>query len=234
MGYPQTSDPTDVNRKRNTVTNQRTHTATPDYVNPGGAAALPALSPASTANYYAQLGNLYALYENQLAVSKASRVGLRADARVAKADTRSALIGGLAAEENEAIGRGVLGGSAELQSRIGLRGQAASDRASVASDLQAGLAASRLGDQAAGLQMFQGQTALAGQALAEQQAALAQELQTNAIISGAESSVDAMTAVYKALLANSANPPGTPPAKKPTTTPRPSGAYSNPGSYTGA
>lgn len=213
MPYPQTSGVgprPEGNRARNNTTNQRTHTNPPntpgnppDYVNPGGAAALPSLSPASTANYYAQLGNLYSIYQNQLAASKAERVGLRATARVQKVDIRGQLIGGLAGEENAAVGRGILGSSADLQERAGIRGAAASAQADVNAQTLQGLGASRLADQAAGLTFAQGGMTLEAQKLAEQQTALAQQLQTNAIISGAEMQTDALTKLYKSLLATS-------------------------------
>jgi hypothetical protein len=205
----------DNSHQRNNYTNQRTHQdVTIGYENPGGMAALPPLDAASTANYYAQLGNYYALYENERATLRAQRVGAKAEAKVALADVKAQLVPSLASAENAQIDRGTLGGSADMQERIGLKGAAASDRAAIRGQLHADIAASRLAEQQAALVLYQNQTGLEAEKLAQQQTMLADQLERNAIISGAESMADAQRAAYEAIMGQLADD------RKPTKPPR--------------
>jgi hypothetical protein len=185
-------------RMRNTFANVLSKNKV-DYTNKGGAQALPSLSPASTANYYGQLAGLYAGYQSQITALRNQRVGLRADFHEAVTGARGEKLAGLAAVENQSIERGVLGSSADLQERSDVRGTAeAQIRAAERARLE-GVAANRLSQQQAGLDYYMGAQGLEAQKLAEQQQLLAQQLQQNSIISGQESQMDVLKAIYESL-----------------------------------
>jgi hypothetical protein len=192
-------------RLRNTFANALSKNQV-DYSNPGGADALPALSPASTANYYSQMAGLYAGYQNQLLALKQQRVGFRADFGAAKADINAQKIGGLADAENQAIERGITGSSGDLQQRTGVRAGAAAAVQAAKRTRMEGVAGTRIAAQQAGIDYFMGSTQLQGTALAEQQQALAMQLQNNLIVSGQETTMDAMKAIYRALINNGVDP----------------------------
>lgn len=192
------------NRKRNTFANTLSKNQV-DYTNPGGASALPQLSPASTANYYSQLAGLYAGYQNQLAMFKQQRIGAKAAFGQAKAAAQAGKIEGLAGVENAAIESNMLGGTADLQRRTGVRAAAAGEIAGARSTMLQERAASRLSAQQAGTDYFMGVQGLEAQKLAEQQQLLSDQLERNLIISGQETQMDAMKGIYAALAASLAN-----------------------------
>lgn len=181
------------------------------YTNPGGAAALPALSPDQTANYYAQLAGLASQYQTDIAGYRAQRIGLRAGYKQTRAGIRADLISGLSGVQADAGGRGVRGSSAELNSEIGVRAGAASQTAEAKNQLLQGLAQNRIGVQTAGNKYFLDESALASQKLAMQQQALSDELRNNLIVSGQESQMDVLKSIYQAL-SSSTNRGGTPTA----------------------
>lgn len=170
-----------------------------DYTNPGGMSALPPLDPASTANYYSQLAGLYAGYQNQLQGLKLQRIGAKADFRDAAAGIRAQKIGDLASVENQQIERGLLGSSADLQQRTGVRAGAAAAIQTAKREKLMTIAGTRLEGQAAGINYFMGVQGLEAQKLAQQQTLLAQQLQQNLIVSGQESSMDVLQAIYESL-----------------------------------
>lgn len=184
-------------RKRNTFAQLLSHNQVGGS-NPGGAAALPSLDPASTANYYAQLSNLYSGYQQQLMALRQQRTGLKAGLRPELAGIKQDMIGGLAAEENAGIERGVSGSSASLQNLAGIRGQAESQAQAAKLNVRQGLADIALQRQAAGTAFSQGALQLEAQKLAQQQAALADQLSNNLIVSGQENTMDIMRAIYRA------------------------------------
>lgn len=188
----------DGGRKRNTAANILSKNKV-DYTNPGGASALPSLSPAQTSNYYSQLSGLYAGYQQQLSALKLQRVGARADFRAMRAQTRSEMIGGLAGTENANIERGVLGSSADLQQRAGVRGEAAAQIQAGKQAKQMSIASSRLDEGQAGIDYFMGVQNLESQKLAQQQETLAQQLQQNLIVSGQETQMDYLKDIFEAL-----------------------------------
>jgi hypothetical protein len=165
---------------------------------------LPALSPESTANYYAQLGNLYSSLQLQLAASKQARVGIKADARVGMADARATAIGEMAGAVNSGLDRGILNSSIDLEARSGVRAAHAGAKAQIQADKREGLAATRLADQGAALDYQAGSLALEGQRIAEIQNTLRDQLLQNSIVSGLEGQVDALQSVYEALAGMSA------------------------------
>lgn len=188
-------------RRRNTAANLFSKN-TLNYQNPGGAQALPAMSPSQTANYYSQLAGLYAGYQNQLAALKLQRVGARADFRAQAADVRAQKLTGLADTENAAIERGVVGSSADLQARAGVRGAAETQLQSAKQQRAMTVAESRLGAQQAGTQYFMGVQGLEATKLAAQQEALSNQLEQNLIVSGQESTMNVLKAIYDSLTAN--------------------------------
>lgn len=190
----------DGNRLRNTLANTLSKNKV-DYKNPGGAAALPAMSPASTANYYSQLSGLAQQYTLQAAALRAQRVGIQANLKTQKADIKGQLISGLAGEQNASIETNMLGSSANLQRESDVRGTAAGELAKAKADALAGKAQVALGKQQAGLDYFNGATSLEANKLAEQQTALAQQLQNNLIVSGQESQMNVLQAMYDAQMA---------------------------------
>ncbi|MES2156026.1 MAG: hypothetical protein V4510_12910 [bacterium] len=192
-------------RLRNTFANALSKNKV-DYSNPGGASALPALDPASTANYYSQLAGLYAGYQTQLAGLKQQRVGLRADFMATRADVQAQKIGGLADTENASIERGIAGSSADLQGRAGVRAGAEAAIQSAKRTRMEGVAGTRLAAQQAGIQYFMGAQGLEANKLAQQQQLLAQQLQNNLIVSGQETQMDALKAIYQSLINSGVSP----------------------------
>jgi hypothetical protein len=172
-----------------------------DYQNPGGTAALPALSPASTANYYSQLAGLYAGYQNTLAGAKLQRVGIRSGLKTDLAGIKAEGIEMKATAVNTALDRGIVGSTVDASARAGVDADVAGARAGARSEALQALAQNRLGVSQAGVDYFMGAQGLEAQKLAQQQEALAQQLQANLIISGNESNMDALKAIYKALVA---------------------------------
>jgi len=196
----------DPNSKKNSMGNLLSK-YTIDYTNPGGASALPSLDPAQTANYYRQLAGLYAGYQNQLLQLKQERIGAKADFRDAAAQIRAQKIGDLATVENQAIERGVLGSSADLQGRSAVRGAAEAGIQQARRTKLETIAATRLAGQAAGIDYFMGMQGLEAQKLAQQQQLLASQLQQNLIVSGQETQMDIMAAIYKSLTGGAATAP---------------------------
>lgn len=184
-------------RMRNTFANTISKN-TIDYSNPGGASALPSLDPAQTANYYNQLGALYSGYQNQLVGLKQQRLGARADFRTALSQIRGEKVAGLAATESDAIERGVTGSSSDLVGRTGVEGAAQAARQMAASQRDRVVQQTHLEREQAGIDYFQNVQALEADKLAAQQALLAQQLEQNLIISGQETTMDALKAIYEA------------------------------------
>jgi hypothetical protein len=170
-----------------------------NYQNPGGKSALPALDPASTANYYSQLAGLYAGYQNQLIALKQQRIGAKADFRDAAAQVRAQKVSDLASVENAAIERGVVGSSADLQNRIAVRGAAAGALQAAQREKLETIAGTRVAAQQAGIDYFMGAQGLEAQKLAQQQQQLAAQLERNLIISGQETQMDALRGIYESL-----------------------------------
>ncbi len=185
-------------RKRNTAANILSKYQV-DYKNPGGASALPSLDPASTANYYSQLAGLYAGYQNQLIALKQQRIGARADFQAQAGQVRAQKITDLAGTENAAIERGVVGSSADLQGRADVRGAAEAGIQAAKRQKLETISGTRIAAQQAGIDYFMGVQGLEAQKLAQQQALLAQQLQQNLIISGQETQMDALKAIYESL-----------------------------------
>ena len=185
-------------RMRNTFANVLSKNKV-DYQNPGGASALPSLDPASTANYYSQLAGLYAGYQNQLIALKQQRIGARADFQMAKAQVNAQKIGDLASVENQAVERGVLGSSADLQQRGAVRGAAEAGIQAAKQERMMTVAGTRIAGQQAGIDYFMGVQGLEAQKLAQQQDLLAQQLQQNLIVSGQESQMDVLQQIYQSL-----------------------------------
>ncbi len=191
--------PGDGNRKRNTFNNILSKYSGNGPQNTGGAKALPSLGPAQTANYYNQLGGLYAGYQNQVEQLKLQRVGIKSGYRSAVAQVRAQKLTDLAASENASIDRGVQGSSASLQEQAGVRGAAAAGIATAQDQKLQALGGTRLAQQQAGTDYFMAAQGLEANKLAQQQELLAQQLQQNSIISGQETQMDALKAIYQAL-----------------------------------
>lgn len=189
-------------RMRNTAANLYSKN-TIDYQNPGGLAALPATTPEQTANYYSQLGGLYAQYQATLTGYKQQRLQARGAFQQKRAGIKSEMISGLASAENDAADRGVLGSSADLQGRVAVRADAAAQKQTAKGEFLQTAATTRLGAQQAGIDYFMGQQGLQAQQLAQQQQALAYQLQNNLIVSGQEQQADVLAQIYAALSANS-------------------------------
>lgn len=187
------------NRKRNTAANQLSKYQT-DYKNPGGMAALPALSPAQTANQYAQLAGLAAQFQNTVADLRQQRVGLKAGWGAQRAQIRAQEMSDLSGTENSNISRGVQGSSASNAALIGVQAGAAGQMQQGKAALYQGLAQNRIAGQRAYIDFFQGQTQVQAQGLAEQQTALASQLQNDLIISGQETQTDYVRQLYQSLL----------------------------------
>lgn len=185
------------NRNRNTFANLLSKYQVGGS-NPGGAAALPALSPADTAAYFGQVAAIEAGLRNQMAALRAERVGIRAGFRTERAGIKQQVIGGIVGISGESQERGILGSSAELEQRIGVRAAGAGAIAQSRNEMLQGLAANRLAGQQAQLGAFQASSQLAAQALAARQTQLAAQLQQNLIISGQESTMDILKALYQA------------------------------------
>jgi len=161
--------------------------------------ALPALSPESTANYYAQLSALQAQYSQTIADLRRQRVGIRAGFQESRAGLKAQTMTGVRDVQQSAVERGVLGGSGELAQRAEVRGAGTAAIAAERRGMLEGLADTRSAQQRAALGLFQGQTALESQALAERQNLLAQQLQQNLIVSGQEAQMNAMKQIYGGL-----------------------------------
>jgi general stress protein YciG len=184
-------------RMRNTMGNLLSHNQT-NYKNPGGAAALPMLDPAATANYYNQLGGLYAEYQNQLQQLKLQRVGARAGFKSAIEQIKSDKVAGIAQAQGNAMERGVLGSSSDLSARAGVRGAAETARQQALMQRRLAVQGSYLQEQQAGISYYQNVQAMEADKLAQQQALLAAQLEANAIQSGAEYSADTLREIYEA------------------------------------
>jgi hypothetical protein len=189
--------PREGNRKRNTFANLLSKYQT-TYQNPDGMAALPSLSPGQTANYYEQLGGLAAKMQLTQASLRAQRVGIRAGFRGSRADIRLQKKRGIADVQAGALDRGMTGSSIHAQGEIDVRAQARSEIASAKQQMFQALAQNRIEEQGAGLEFFMGAAGLESQALAQKQEQLAQQLQQNLIISGQETQMDALRAMYEA------------------------------------
>lgn len=185
-------------RMRNTFANVLSKNQV-NYTNPGGAQALPALSPAQQANLSAQMQGLYAQYQADVLAAKQQRVGIRAGLMTARRDIRAERISEMAGTVNRALDEGTVGSSFDLSRRTGVVAAAQRAQAAARAEAQAGVAQTRLQEQQAGINYFMGQQQLQAGALAQQQEALAQQLQNNLIISGQESSMDIMKAIYEAM-----------------------------------
>lgn len=179
-------------RKRNTLANMQSH----QKLNFGGLAAMPSLSPESTASYYQQLEGLYAQYQMTIDALRAQRVGIRAGTRNAIQGFRDEQREGIVQAEGNAISRGLLGSSVDVQNRLDVRSKAAQQIAGAKAEMTAGLAETRVAAQGAAIDYFQAATGLQAQALAEKQARNAARLERNAIISGAEIQADALRDIY--------------------------------------
>lgn len=200
------SNPQGGNRMRNTFANILSKNQV-NYQNPGGQSALPSLDPAAEAAYYNQLAGLYAGYQTQLQGLKQQRVGIRADARMARTEVRAQKLADLAGTENAAIERGMLGGTADLQARAGVEATAAAGQAAISNQKLQGLAQNRIAAQQAGTEYFMGAAALEADKVAQQQMVLAQQLERNLIVSGQEAQLDALKGIYNAL-SNGLTTPG--------------------------
>ena len=188
-------------RIRNTLANaigKNAGSLGPQLLSSGGGAALPALTPAQNAAYYNQLGGLYSQYQTTLAGLRSQRMGLKANAAVARQGARAQGITNLAAAENSSIERGVTGSSADLQGRAAVKGQTASDIAATNAQLYQGLSALQNQKAQAAVGLYQGVAGLQSQAAAQQEEQLAQQLQNNLIVSGQESSMDMFRKMYQA------------------------------------
>lgn len=175
------------------------------YQNPGGAAAIPASTPDQTAAYYAQLQALQSQYSTTIADARLQRVGVNASFRTDKAAVKATGIANMAGTVNSAMDRGISGSSIDYQARIGVKADTANQIAGLKNQRIQDLGALQIMRQQAASDLYTGQTGLAAQQLAQQQAALAQQLETNAIISGAESNVNAIKQLYDALTAQRNN-----------------------------
>jgi cell wall-associated NlpC family hydrolase len=186
------------NRKRNTANNNGgNHKPAPSsglapqgYTSPGGLAALPLTSPADTAAYYAQLQAMQYGYSTQAAAIRAQRVGVKAALQPTLADIKRSKIQGIADVQEEAIGAGLHGGTAEAEQEIAVKGEAAAARATAKTDVIAQLQQLKLQNQANAGQLQMGMANLEASRLALQAQAAASQLSQNLIMSGAEASAD--------------------------------------------
>lgn len=190
--------PSEGSRKRNTLANILSKYKV-DYQNPGGAAALPALSPADTAQYYAQLSGLAAQYQQQQADLRAQRVGLRAGFRTARAGIRLEEKFGLGRAESQALERGGVGSSVDVAGRARVRAEAVGAVAGAKEQMFQSLAQNRIAEQRAGLGFFQASQQLEANRLAAQQQDLVRQLSQNLVVSGQESQMDVLRAIYEQL-----------------------------------
>lgn len=197
-------------RGQRSASEDRGNTSTPQPQPNISSLPLPAMSPESTANYYAQLASLSSGLTVALAASKAQRVGIKAQGKVAAAQIRSDAIDNMASTVNHALDTGTVGASFDAANRVGVLADRASGLAANRADVRGQLAQSRLGDQATALQYQLSGQQLEGQRIAEIDSALRDQLLNNTIISGMESQVDALKAVYEALAQNApgGNQPG--------------------------
>lgn len=196
----------DGGRMRNTFANILSKNQV-NYTNPGGGQALPALSPAQNANYYAQLGTMYAQYQTTLQALKQQRVGLRVDYRDQLAQIQQQKVAQLASTENAGIERGLAGSSAVSEQMAGVKGAAATAKAGAQRQMLQGVGQNLIQVQQAALGYAQGAQQLQQQKLTQQQELLAQQLQQNLIVSGQESTMDVYRAIYRAIVGAN-NQPG--------------------------
>lgn len=188
-------------RMRNTMANVLSKNKV-DYSNPGGSAALPALSPQATAAYYGQLSSMMSGLQSKLQGYRLQRQGLKAGFQETRAGAKSQAIADMSGAVGDAIGRGVLNSSADLSARSGVRATQAQTVSDARNQLLQGLAQTRLSAQQDIIANQQGMQQLQANYVAQQQEALAQELQQNAIVSGQEASLDAIKAMYNAFMQN--------------------------------
>jgi len=165
--------------------------STPTFINPGGLAALPSLTPYDTAQWYAQLQSTMADLQYRNAAIRAQRVGVKAALQPILADIKTEKITGLNQVREQAIGQGLYGGSAELEQEIGVRGQAASARAEAKTGVISQLQQLKLENQYNTGKMAMTLQQLQAAKLAGQETQLASALGSNTIISGAEASINA-------------------------------------------
>lgn len=184
-------------RARNTFANLLSHNKV-DYQNPGGAAALPSLSPEQTANQYAQLAGLYSSYQNQLAALKQQRIGARAAFRTEAAGITAERRAGAMDVESDALERGIVGSSVQAVGMVENEAAAAAAKQAALTQKRTALADTRLAAQQAGTEYYQGVTGLQSQALAAQQSMLADQLANNLIVGGQENTMDILKAIYQA------------------------------------
>lgn len=191
----------DGNRMRNTQQNKLSKAG-------AGAKGLPPLSPQQNAAYFEQLQAMYAGYQNQLMALRQERVGLRQGFRQARTDIRGELIGNLSGIQNENIERGTYGGSAGYQQEIGARAEAEQARTAAKQEMLQGLAYNRIAVNTAATDYAMQAAALQTQKLAQQQEALAAQLEQNAIVSGLEQQGDALTSALRQMIKNTQGGPG--------------------------
>lgn len=185
-------------RMRNTLANAASHKKDP--LGQQSNSALPPLDPAQTANYYQQLQGLYAEYQGTLAALKAQRVGIKSGMKSAVSGLVQTRRQGLVEAEQEAIGSGLLGSSMDLQQRTDVRARAQAEIGGVRAEARQALADTRIAAQQAGINYFQGVSALEANKLASQQSLLQDQLLQNLITSGQEASADMIRQMYESQL----------------------------------
>lgn len=167
-------------RKRNTANNNN-YGAIPDLsaiaqqgLTGGG---LPTLDPSMVANYYGQLQTLQSQLTNQLAGLRAERHGLRGEASAQKSDVRSAGVATAVEGINDALSRGMVGSSADVEGRVGARVDTMKGVTDVNRQLFTALAANRLEGAGDVLTAEQGAQQIAAGALSQRMDLRAQEQQ---------------------------------------------------------
>jgi hypothetical protein len=206
--------PGEGNRMRNTMANLLSKNKV-QYQNPGGAAALPALSPAQTANYYSQLAGLAAQARLTKASLKAERVGVRADWRAQRAGIQLERKQGIADVQAQMSDRGLTGSSIHATGEVDVRAAARSALTAGKGDVMQAIGQNRIAQQQAGLDFFMGASALEAQSLATKQEALSQQLAQNLIVSGQETQMDVLRQMFQAQM-GMVQPGGTASAGRPT------------------
>ncbi len=183
------------NRKRNTANNMITDRNLYTGIGAGGQAGgaprlpsgltggdLPALDPSMVANYYGQVQTLQSQLAQNLAALRSQRVGMRGDARVARADAKASGVMGMSETVNNAMERGMLGSSGELSQRAGVRADTAGAIADVNRQLYQGIAESRIAGSQAQLAFQQGVQGIEAQAIASRMQLAQQEEQNRLAI----------------------------------------------------
>jgi hypothetical protein len=178
---------------RNTLRNK----ASKQNVNPLNQITLPALSPDQTANYYQQLSGMTQQHMLDLAQLRQQRVGLRADARNQEVAIHAQGVQDVTAAQQGAAQAGIQGSSIEYNNMSAATANMYQQRQAVKDKLLSDLAANQLQRQQSALTLYNSQTALASQSLAQQQQLLASQLQNNNIVSGRESNFNALNAFYR-------------------------------------